>query len=573
MKINYLKKIFYLIGKEKKKLPFLVLLYLISSFLDIIGIGLIGPFISLFSGVGNNSSFFKYLLFIFPKTKPENYVVVVGLFLLSIFILKTVISVFINKINLKFSTSQDSNLRTLLMDTYQSMNYEKFILYNSADVIQRIRVQTGEFIYNCLIPSLRILSESIICFVILIFLFYISPYAMILLITLLFILVLFYDKIIKSKITNAGNNSAVFGSLMVKGIQEGMIGFKEIRILGKQHYFKKIVQESSVLFSKSQEEHLFLTFIPRYLLELVIISFMVFYPISLMLLGGNSDNTFSVMSIFGVSAIRLIPAVNIIIQSLTTLRYSKSAVNSIYHDFKELNIKSNKNHNDNKKENIKKSFESLELCNISYKYPNKNSYALDNINIKISNGQSIGIVGTSGSGKTTLIDVLLCLLEPQQGQIILNGKEAFNKEDLMNHFAYLPQQIFIINDTIKKNVALGIEDQNIDDILVFQSLKNARLYELIESFPLGINTILGENGIGLSGGQRQRIALARAFYHNRDVIVMDESTSALDNETEKEIVENIQLFKGKKTLIIIAHRNSTLKYCDVIFKLENGKII
>jgi ABC-type multidrug transport system fused ATPase/permease subunit len=300
---------------------------------------------------------------------------------------------------------------------------------------------------------------------------------------------------------------------------------------------------------------------------------MVTYPISLILLGGNSENTFSVMSIFGVSAVRLIPAFNIIIQSLTTLRYSKSAVNSIYNDFIELNIKDKKHHYNNKKENYQNSFESLELCNISYKYPNKKSYALKNINIKILNGQSIGIVGSSGSGKTTLIDVLLCLLKPKQGQIILNGNIAFDNQDLMNHFAYLPQQIFIINDTIKKNIALGIDEQYIDDNLVLESLKNARLYELIESFPLGINTILGENGVGLSGGQRQRIALARAFYHNRDVIVMDESTSALDNETEKEIVENIQLFKGKKTLIIIAHRLSTLKYCDVIFELENGEII
>lgn len=571
MNFDYLNKILVLLGKEKRKLPFLISLYLVSSILDIIGIGLIAPFIAVFSG--GNEDFYLTKLFdtVLPENHSFNYTILTGLFLLLVFFFKTIASIVVNKSNLQFSTRQDARLRTALMEKYQSMTYEEFITYNSSEVIQRIRTQAGEFIYNCLIPALRLLSEFIIGTLILLFLFYTSPFAMLFLILLLGLLVLFYDKAVKRKITLAGKDSAVYGAKMVRGIQEGMGGFKEIRVLGKEDYFKNIVQQSSNLFSLAQERHLFLTFIPRYLLELVIIIFMVMYPIIIILFNKDSSNIFSVLSVFGVAAVRIIPSANIIIQAITTLRYSKPAVSAIYDDFVNLGGWEQKNNEITFDPPAKVGhFEMLELRSVYYRYPLAETYAITDMSFTITRGQSIGFVGSSGAGKTTLIDIILCLLKPEKGRILLNGQGISNSGNIDNHFAYLPQQIFLVDDTIRRNVALGVEEADIDNDLVLNSLSNAKLSELISSLPNGIETNLGENGIRISGGQRQRIALARAFYHNRDVIVMDESTSALDIETEKEIVENIQLFKGKKTLIIIAHRLSTLKYCDVVYKLENG---
>nr|MCS5624131.1 ATP-binding cassette domain-containing protein [Candidatus Neomarinimicrobiota bacterium] len=219
-------------------------------------------------------------------------------------------------------------------------------------------------------------------------------------------------------------------------------------------------------------------------------------------------------------------------------------------------------------------FMHITLKNTSLIYPGTQHHAIDDISMTIKAGEAIGIIGASGSGKTTLINTILGLIEPQSGNILYNNLPLNNNiHKWHKHVAYLPQDSFITDDSVRHNVALGIENSKIDDSHVYQSLRKASLDDLIEQLPDDINTILGENGMRLSGGQRQRIVLARAFYHNRDVLIMDESTSALDNATEREVVSEIQKLKGSITLIVIAHRMSTIKHCDRIYLLENGKII
>jgi ABC-type bacteriocin/lantibiotic exporter with double-glycine peptidase domain len=220
-------------------------------------------------------------------------------------------------------------------------------------------------------------------------------------------------------------------------------------------------------------------------------------------------------------------------------------------------------------------FEVLELRSINYRYTKSSPLVLKDVSIKIKLGDSIGIIGTSGSGKTTLLDVILGLLEPQDGEIIFNGKKV--SSDILigwrSQCAYLPQEVFLIDNSIRRNVALGIKDVDINEKHVLEALRSAQLLEFLEQLPEGLDTILGEHGVRLSGGQRQRVALARAFYHQRNILVLDEATSALDNETEQEIVEEIKYFKGEKTIIVIAHRLTTVHHCDRIFRLENGRII
>jgi len=226
------------------------------------------------------------------------------------------------------------------------------------------------------------------------------------------------------------------------------------------------------------------------------------------------------------------------------------------------------------RENSAAPFVALGLRQIYYRYPNTKQSALQNLSLEIKAGESIGLVGPSGSGKTTLVDVLLGLLEPQSGTMEFNGRSLLeNLEEWRSQVAYLPQQVFLIDNSLRCNVALGEEESEIDETRLREALRQARLTELVEQLPQGVNTILGERGVRLSGGQRQRVALARAFYHGRSVLVMDEATSALDNETEKEIVAEIQRLKGQKTMIVIAHRLTTVQHCDRIYRLEQGKIV
>ena len=217
-------------------------------------------------------------------------------------------------------------------------------------------------------------------------------------------------------------------------------------------------------------------------------------------------------------------------------------------------------------------FSSLKLNDVSFKYPGANMYSLKNISLEIKSGDAIGIIGGSGAGKSTLVDLILGLIEPCDGKITYNGVSfGLVLRQWMDRVAYLPQQVFLIDDSLRRNISIGCND--IDENGVIIALKKAKLLDFVERLPDGVETKVGERGVKLSGGQRQRVALARAFYHNRDVLVMDESTSALDSDTEYEIVKEIQKHKGERTIIAIAHRLSTLKYCDHIFELQNGAVV
>jgi ABC-type bacteriocin/lantibiotic exporter with double-glycine peptidase domain len=261
-------------------------------------------------------------------------------------------------------------------------------------------------------------------------------------------------------------------------------------------------------------------------------------------------------------------------QSLMQMRYGRDSVSRLFSDVteirKSLNLPS-------KGDNIKKvdeEFKALTLNQVSFLYPGSKYNALDEISLKIHAGESIGFIGPSGSGKTTLLDALLGLFEPQKGSIEFNGKNIKeNLREWQSKVAYMPQQVFLIDGSLRENVTLGTNASEIDENKLYESLRQARLMDLVEKLPEGVNTILGERGIRFSGGQRQRVSLARAFYHDRNILVMDEATSSLDNATEKEIVDEIEQLKGTRTMIVIAHRLTTLKHCDRIYKLRDGKIV
>ena len=283
------------------------------------------------------------------------------------------------------------------------------------------------------------------------------------------------------------------------------------------------------------------------------------------------------LSMFGVAGIRLIPSINQLISCVSHLRYSRDGIKILTNDLIRLRNfeEKNKSNPSSEDEIIKiKKFESLELKNIIFSYNKKSKVNLNGISLKITRGDFIGIMGPSGSGKTTLVDVMLGLLSPDEGQIFVNNiNTKISNNFFISKVAYLPQQAFIIDGSVKENIALGIKKNEINEKKVIISLDKAKLTSTISEMINGINTEIGENGIKLSGGQKQRIALARAFYHDREFIILDESTSALDNQIENEIINELNLLKKSMTLVMIAHRLSTLKHCDRIISIKDGKLL
>ena len=316
--------------------------------------------------------------------------------------------------------------------------------------------------------------------------------------------------------------------------------------------------------------------IPRYLIELLLVSFVVLLVLFKVLSEENVMSIIPTLSMFGVAAIRLLPSSSTFSSGMAQLRYGRDGVSRLYKDLKEWEFDNLFVEGRNKKieGGNGRSFESLVLSDVKFKYRSSDSYILRGVSFEIFAGESIGLIGGSGAGKTTLVDIVLGLLDPVEGRIVYNNE---NIHDVgggwRSQVAYLPQQVFIIDDTIMRNVALGVDDSEIDYDRLARALERARLTDFVEGLLDGYDTVLGERGVKMSGGQRQRIALARAFYHERNVLVLDESTSALDVETEAEVIDEIRMLHGKVTMIIIAHRHSMLKNCDRIYKLEEGEVV
>ncbi len=574
-RLKYIKEVSYLLGENRRRLPLLIFLFLSSSILDLAGISLIAPYIALIVNPEDSiqsdiSSFFSAWGLTFQQGEVLLYL---GISLVIIFLLKSVSAIWINKKILYFCYQQGVRLRSFLMKSYQELPYIEYLQRNSAEYIYSMEVLTNQYSQVTLQCFIRIISEGIVVIAIVSLLAWYNPQALALLVLLLGFMMITYDKLFRNKVQEYGRSANEHSTYMLKGIQEGLSGFKELRILGKESYFHKMVDKGAKGYAKASVHSTVIATAPRYLLEFLLITFVVLLVIWSLMMEGGTEKLLPTLSMFGVASMRLAPSAYQIINSITHIRYGRHSTGLLYLDTKnskeDIELES-----DDSAESGSSPFHSIEFSGVGFSYLNTETTAIDNVTLKINAGESIGLIGASGSGKTTMVDLLLGLLVPQTGKILYNDKPL--KECLLDwtsKIAYLPQQVFLVDDTLRNNIALGLNEKEIDESKIIESINQARLMDLVDQLPKGVNTILGERGARLSGGQRQRVAIARAFYHGRDVLIMDEATSALDHETELEITEEIKRFKGKKTMIIIAHRLTTVQHCDKIYKFERGNII
>ena len=567
---SYIKDILELLGRDKKKVLKLLYLFVGVSFFDIIGLGLISPYISLISGENTSHKIFgDYFL----NSDTSNIIIFSSIALLLVFFLKTIISLLINWKIIDFSLDQQLSLRSTLMKSYQFLPYADHIERNSASNLHHIQQLTNQYSMQVLIPLLRATGEAVIVFFIVIFLAWTNLLVLSLLFFLLSSSLFIYDRVFRLNIRAYGKEANKASITMVKSVQESFIGLKEIRVLGKEKYlfdiFKESAYENAYYIKRSQ---IFAT-VPRYMFELIIIAFVVFVTLASTLTYQNPEELTSLLAIFGVASLRLIPAANLFSNSLTQLRYNRDTVSRLVNDL-QLNEGLDEQAFFIKEDTVKLQFKEIQLNNILFSYQNLTTPSIQNVSLKISMGETVGIIGDSGSGKTTLVDLMLGLLEPNSGNILYNQMSLKKSiHEWRSQVAYLPQKAFLIDDTITANVAFGVKNNALDEQLLWESLKKARLHNFVKTLPQGLNTLVGEGGDKLSGGQRQRVALARAFYSKRDVLIMDEATSALDPGTEEEIMSDICELKGKITIIIITHKIKNIEGCDRVYKLELGSIL
>jgi len=568
--MQYVKEILFLLEEDKWKLPLILFFFLIMSLLEVLGISLIAPYAALIINPNILAEKYSFLEAYGLPIYSDSILFIMSSLLVSLFIIKTIGLSLINWLIFSFCYDRQIKMRAKLMHAYQSMSYVEYTQRNSSEYIYNISV-VGTFTQGVLTSILRIITEVIVGLFIFIYLAFQDPFVLLVLIFILGSFIFLYDLIFRKRIKRYGNLVNIHTTEMLKKINESVHGLKEVRILGNEKYFYDQVMTNATGLSNTMRMKDFISSVPRYFLELIMIVFIVVIVVIYSFQEKELELVVPILTMFSIAAIRLFPTVNQIVGGISHIRFGRPVVALLYKDLKDADL-NNFNYTTTIKNEASK-FESIELRNVSYTYPSRDLKVINDLSIKIKKGDSVGIIGPSGSGKTTLLDILLGLIEVDKGSVLFNGGDLnIHLQDWKSHVAYIPQNIFIIDDTIARNVALGVPDDKIDFNMLDNAINQSKLAELLNQMPDGLNTILGEDGVQLSGGQRQRVALARAFYHNRDILVMDEATSALDNETESEIVEEIKSLKGNKTLIVIAHRLSTVKHCDYIYKIEKGKI-
>ncbi len=562
---SFFKKFIFILGDEKSKLKYLTALFLLSSLLDVLGIALIGPFFNKL----NNSNTGITLNIASNSTKEF-----IACMIIFVFVFKGIVAYFVNKKILYYSYNQQGILIKKIMKSYQKCPLEKIISINTAEVINIINNFTNTFASSVLMNILSLAANLLIVIAIILFLAIQNIMIISILVALMVISTLFYDFFFKKSLKKTGVIAAQAQENIIKWVNQSLGGFKEINLLNVDKFFYEKVSKQTDDYAESNSIANALQLIPRYVIEDTVIIFVVSILIIQYRTSGNINEIMALLSMYAVSAIRLMPAVNESIRSISKMRFSLPVIDKLYDVLQNLEFE--ESFQSNKDSSLFKNFNEVKLLDVSYKYPETKNYALDNVSIAIQKGQSIGIIGKSGSGKTTLVNIILGLLAIQKGslvvdEIVINDKKKMY--DWRKHLAYIPQDIFLLDDSIARNIAFGINDSDYSESQILHALKVAHLYDFVNTLPNKLDTMVGERGVKLSGGQRQRIAIARAIYHDRNIIVMDEATSALDNETEKTIVDAIEGLKGDRTLIVIAHRHTTLKNCDYIYKMEDGSIV
>ena len=499
-----------------------------------------------------------------------------------IFGIRAFLAILINRKILTFCRDVQITLRSNMMSAYQNMSYEKFMSNDSSDSITNTTILTMYYTNNVLYMVLKAAAEVLLALAIFFFLVSVNGTLVLILSLGLGILVAAYSNFFKTRMVSYGKRINIANSNVVQAVKQALEGVKEVRVLGKETFFHRRLALNARIYADLHANSVLINTGSKYFIEFAV---MVFFVGSIagsdILMSDDSSIVFGTLGVFAFATIRLLPGVNILASAVLQLRSQKNTVDRLFDTIRELNLNLDINVDSlavtEKNKNLRQhvSLKCIRLDNICYSYPTSSVQVLSDVTIEVCEGESVGIIGASGSGKTTLIDIFLGLLVPQSGEILLNG-EPLNQvlQNWRNMTAYIPQESLMINESLSANIQLAeVTAVNPQRDLLDASVKQAKLAQVVESLPKGLETNIGESGVRLSGGQRQRVSLARAIFHSRDVLVFDEATSALDSATEAEVVNEIKKMKGSKTMIIVAHRTNTLRFCDKIYKLEGGRIV
>lgn len=570
-------KTWQVLPEDKKSKALVVLMMIIfGTILEMLSVGLVLPLLAtLSSSMGGEESNISARLSILLNINDESSMLV--FFLLVVIFAYGLKNIYLSAlawIQSKFVFDTQADLSQELLESYINQPYIFHLQKNTAELVNNLQVELNLFIVYLLNPGLLLIAELLVVIGLVVLLLFFEPIGTICIVLFFIFFGLIFQLLTKNRVSRWGKRRQSQESQRMKHAQQGLSAVKEVKLYNKESFFVSRYASHTVGSLSMNQRSSFIHSLTRLWLEILAILGIVMLFGVMYLQGKSNADILPVVGLFAAVSFRLLPSINRIMGALNQLRFGSTVVNLIHQEFKISRAKTNPNQN---KKYTKKSewrFKNqIVLKNVSFLYPNSTIPALSNINLTIKKGEMIGFIGESGSGKSTLIDLIMALLEPQDGEFFVDNENIKTiTQEWQSVIGYVPQSIYITDDTLKNNIAFGVPDNEVDNIALYQALKAAQLETLVAELPDGIDTVLGEHGDRLSGGQRQRIGIARALYNNPDVLILDEATSALDSDTEKEVMSAIYKLHYDKTILIIAHRLSTIEKCDTVYRLSNGKL-
>lgn len=573
--MDVVRKLNYIFNtKQKVEIFWLFVIICIGSGLELMGVSVILPIIN---GIMAPDKMLEEPAYIwiyekFHMTSVRPLIMLLLVSLIVVYVIKNAFLIYMYNKQYKFIFENQRVLADRMVKCYMSQPYLFHVSKNSAELLRNINEDTGNF-FGALQAGIKLLTELMVCLVLGVYLLIKDKTITISVVCLLAIMLWLSVKVYKKNLVRMGARNRFYQMSLNKWVQQSFGGIKEVKILNKEKFFYDKYDEAYRGHAKSEYTYHTLLMIPKPIIETMCICGLL-GAIAIKFWWRGADITYFVpiLSVFAIAAFRLLPSFNRITEYLGTILYQKSAITSIYEDLKEIDELNAQKREKNKEERAIQFQNKIEIKDLTFSYPGAEKEVLKDLNLEIRKKSSVAFIGHSGAGKTTLADILMGLLKPAKGDVCVDGVSIFEGLNSWHQIiGYIPQTIYLMDDTIKNNIAFGIEEKEIDPARLKYAVEQAQLSQLIEELEFGLDTKIGEMGVRLSGGQRQRIGIARALYHNPEILVLDEATSALDNETEKAVMDAIETLHGKMTLIIIAHRLSTIKDCDYVYEIGDGK--
>ena len=580
-KVSLLTKINYIFDKKQKgQLVILAVLILIGAVFETLGVSMIIPVVSvILSPADLNRKVAKIpwlsgVLTSMGLDDEKKLACALLVLLIILFVVKNTYLLFLVYKQNTFISRARNDMISRVMREFLNRPYEDYL---GADIPTVFRITDSDIpkTFNLMLSLLSLTTELIVSICLGVVLLFVNWQMTVLIVVVLLILTLIITKLLKPRLNTIGRHNQETQSRIAKWRLQAIYGLKDVKVLNRQDFFIRNYYEQGRIGADIDRDYQVLNNVPRVLIETVFMAVVILYVLIYIIRGGDASQLVPQLTAFGLAAMRIMPSANRINTYITNIAYNQYSLDFVYQNLTE----SMKTEKAMRAERAAISGPALhlekeiELKNITFSYPDSDVKIFRDANMTIKKGQSVGIMGPSGAGKSTIVDILLGLLHVQSGDILCDGSNIFsNYESWLAQIGYIPQSIYLVDESIRENIAFGIDASEIDDDRIWEVMEEAQLADFVRGLPEGLDTKVGDRGVRLSGGQRQRIGIARSLYHNPEILVFDEATSALDNETEAAVMEAINSFHGRKTMVIIAHRLNTIEKCDVIYEVKDEKI-